>query len=237
LRYLLQFEFSTCQCVRSHYRNLRIPMNASRWIEDALKIESSDLDIHKEESFQTSSKILNSKTLGEGSYQTSPENFNSKIPGGGSYQTSPENLNPRITEECFQTSPVNSTPVDCEEGSNQTSLRNTTPSYSKESKEKNSLILSKNINFLRVGIPKKDNYNQSNTSHVTIKELIRRMQLYLPNIKTFYKKKNKPSFKILASTQAQSQEIIEKFMRKHKSKRKREKSNDKQKIFCTDVLY
>jgi len=72
---------------------------------------------------------------------------------------------------------------------------------------------------------KKDNYNQSNTSHVTIKELIKRMQLYRPNIKTFYKKKNKPSSKILASTQAQSQEVIKKFMRKRKSKRK-EESND-----------
>jgi len=35
-------------------------------------------------------------------------------------------------------------------------------------------------------MPKKDNYNQNNTSHVTIKEFIKRMQLYRPNIKTFY---------------------------------------------------
>jgi len=60
-----------------------------------------DLDIHKEEIFQTSSKILDLKILGGGSCQTSPENFNS-----------------RITEIRFQTSLVNSTPVDCEEGSN-----------------------------------------------------------------------------------------------------------------------
>jgi len=39
---------------------------------------NSDLDIHKEESFQTSSKILDPKIPGGGSYQTSPENF--KVP-------------------------------------------------------------------------------------------------------------------------------------------------------------
>jgi len=55
------------------------------------------------------------------------------------------------------------------------------------------------------------------------------MQLYRPNIKTFYKKENKPSSKILASTQVQSQEMIEKFMRKRKSKHKEEKSNDNMK--------
>jgi len=44
------------------------------------------------------------------------------------------------------------------------------------------------------------------------------MQSYRPNIKIFYK--NKPSSKIFASTHVQSQEIIEKFMRKRKSKRK-----------------
>jgi len=40
----------------------------------------------------------------------------------------------------------------------------------------------------------------------------KRILLYRLNIKTLYKKKNKPSSKILASTQVQSQEIIEKFM-------------------------
>jgi len=60
-------------------------------------------------------------------------------------------------------------------------------------------------------MPKKENCNQNNIFHVTIKELIERMQLYRPSIKIFYKKKNKPSPKILASTQIQSQEIIEKF--------------------------
>jgi len=73
---------------------------------------------------------------------------------------------------------------------------------------------------------KKNNYNENNTSHVTIKELIKRMQIYRPNIKTFYKKKSKPSSKTLASTQAQSQEMIEKFMRKRKSKHKEEKLNN-----------
>jgi len=47
--------------------------------------KNSNLDIHKEESFQISSKILDSKIPGEGSYQTSPENFNTKILGEGSY--------------------------------------------------------------------------------------------------------------------------------------------------------
>jgi len=85
-------------------------------------------------------------------------------------------------------------------------------------------------------MPKKDNYNQDNTSHITIKELIKRIQLYRPNIKTIYKKKNKPSSKILASTQVQSQEIIEKFMCKRKSKRKEEESNDNMKDI-SNILY
>jgi len=69
----------------------------------------------------------------------------------------------RITEECSQTSLVNS--IDCEEGSNQTSLRNTTSFYSKESKRKNSLILLENIKFPKVGMPKKDNYNQNDITN------------------------------------------------------------------------
>jgi len=40
------------------------------------------------------------------------------------------------------------------------------------------------------------------------------VQIYRPNIKTFYKKKNKPSLKILASAQTQFQEMIKKFMQK-----------------------
>jgi len=46
------------------------------------------------------------------------------------------------------------------------------------------------------------------------------VQIHCLNIKIFYKKKNKPSSKSLASTQIQSQEIIEKLMRKQKSKHK-----------------
>jgi len=45
--------------------------------------KNSNLDIHQEGGFQTFSKILDSKILGEGSYQISPDNLN----------------NPRITEE------------------------------------------------------------------------------------------------------------------------------------------
>jgi len=51
----------------------------------------------------------------------------------------------------------------------------TTLSYSKESKGKNSLISLENIKFPKVGMLKKDNYEQNNTSHVTIEELIKRM--------------------------------------------------------------
>jgi len=43
---------------------------------------------------------------------------------------------------------------------------------------KKNLIFLKNVKFLRVRMPTKDNYNQNNTSHITIKELIKRMQLY-----------------------------------------------------------
>jgi len=43
--------------------------------------KNSSLDIHKEKSFQTFSKILDSKIPGGGSYQTSPENFNQNYRG------------------------------------------------------------------------------------------------------------------------------------------------------------
>ena len=52
------------------------------------------------------------------------------------------------------------------------------------------------------------------TSHVTIDELLERMQSYNPHMNVRNSKKNKPSSKILASTQNQSQEMIDKFMRK-----------------------
>jgi len=48
------------------------------------------------------------------------------------------------------------------------------------------------------------------------------VQIYRPNIKTFYKKKNKSSSKILACTQIQFQEIIKKFMRKQKEHKETE---------------
>jgi len=35
-----------------------------------------------------------------------------------------------------------------------------------------------NYNYNMVGMPTKDNYNQNNISHITIKDLIKRMQLY-----------------------------------------------------------
>jgi len=53
-----------------------------------------------------------------------------------------------------------------------------------------------------------------------IKNFIKKVQIHRPNIKIFNKKKNKPSSKILAFTQIRSQEMIEKFMRKRKSKYK-----------------
>jgi len=180
-----------------------------------------NLDTHRE-SFQTPSEVPDSKIIGEGSYQTSPENLqNFQILGGGNYQTSPENLNNhRITEKSFQTSFVNSTPVDCnEDSSNKTSLRDTTLSYLKESEKKNSSSPFKGIKFPRVGMLTENNHN---TSHITIEELMKRIQLYNPNIKSSHisKKKNKPSSKIFASIQIKSQEMLEKFMRKRKSKHK-----------------
>jgi len=67
-------------------------------------------------------------------------------------------------------------------------------------------------------MPTENNYNRNNISHITIEELIKRTQLYNPNIKTSHisKKKNKPSLKVLASMQIKSQEMLEKFMRKRK---------------------
>ena len=106
--------------------------------------KNSIINIHREEDFYISFKVLNSKIPREGSYQTFLENpNNSKIPRGGSYQISPENPNNfKIPEEgSYQTSPGNpsnnfriseesfpislsiSTPVDCKEGSYQTSIR------------------------------------------------------------------------------------------------------------------
>ncbi|KYN29284.1 hypothetical protein ALC57_01287 [Trachymyrmex cornetzi] len=130
-------------------------------------------------------------------------------------------------QESFRTPLVNSTPVGCKKGSNQTLLCNATQFNEKESKEKSSTL---EIKLPRIGISAKNDIHKNNSSHVTIDELIKRTQSYNPYLKVRNSKANKPSSKILASTQAQSQEIIEKFMRKRKSKRKEkteeELSND-----------
>jgi len=87
-------------------------------------------------------------------------------------------------------------------------------------------------------MPTRNNYN---TSHITIEELIKRIQLYNPNIKTSYisKKKNKPSSKDFASIQIKSQEMLEKFMHKRKSKHKekirQELQNEVRTTFRTNV--
>jgi len=58
---------------------------------------------------------------------------------------------------------------------------------------------------------------------------MKKIQLRNANVKSSYncEKKNNLSSKILASIQIQSQEIIEKFMRKCKSKQKEKAENDK----------
>ncbi|KYN43243.1 hypothetical protein ALC56_02305 [Trachymyrmex septentrionalis] len=133
-------------------------------------------------------------------------------------------------EEGSRTSMVNSTPMDCEEGSNQTYLRNTTQSYLQKLKGKDTLT-SKEIKFSRIGISTDDN---NEISHVTLEELIKGIQLRNSNIKSPYncKKKNNPSSKILASTRVQSQEIIEKFIRKRKSKREKRADKDNVPLEC-----
>lgn len=155
----------------------------------------------------------------------------------------PENLsNHRIAEGSFQTSLVYPTPVDCEEGSNQTSLRNTTEFCLREQENKSSLTSLKKIKFPRIGIPIQSAIKENNTSPVTFEELIRRVKLYNPNMKKILRK-NKPSSKILAFSHAQSQEMLERSMRKRKSKRKEEKKptpfNDiiLQITFHMNVLY
>jgi len=97
--------------------------------------------------------------------------------------------------------------------------------YSNESKRKNSLILLENIKFPKIGMLKKDNYNQNNTPHITIKELIKKYYIVLI-LKPSTKRKINCLLKFSHSRKIQSQEIIEKFMRKRKSKRKEEESND-----------
>jgi len=64
--------------------------------------------------------------------------------------------------------------------------------------------------------------NNYNTSHITIKELIKKIQLHKPNNKTSHisKRRNKPSSNVFASIQIKSQEMLEKFMRKRTSKHK-----------------
>ena len=161
-------------------------------------------NIHRGEYFYISSepKILESKILGEGSYQTSPEELN----------------NSGIAEKNFHTSLLNSTPVDCKEVNNQTSLCIATQFSQKELKAKSSTL--EKIKLLRVGIPAKNYNHQKDSSHITIDELLERMQSCKPHINVRNSKENKPSSKILASTQNQSQEMIDKFMRKRKSKHK-----------------
>ncbi|KYN09077.1 hypothetical protein ALC57_18815, partial [Trachymyrmex cornetzi] len=174
------------------------------------------------EDFQTFTETLDSKIHGGGSYQTPHENlYDPRILEESSHtslvNSTPEDLyDPRILEESFRTSLVNSTP--CEEGSNQTSLRHATHVYLEESKEKDLLILPEKIKSSKDGTSR-DNNNQ--TSHVIKEEITKSVQLCKSNVKSFdnCEKKNEPSSKIPASTQVRSQEVIEKFMHKRKSKR------------------
>ena len=83
---------------------------------------------------------------------------------------------------------------------------------SKRTKGKDSTL--EKIKLPRVGIPAKNYNHQKDSSHITIDELLERMQSCKPHINVRNSKENKPSSKILASTQNQSQEMIDKFMRK-----------------------
>ncbi|XP_036141910.1 uncharacterized protein LOC118646187 [Monomorium pharaonis] len=198
-----------------------------------------DPKIHEGGDFQTFLGLpRDPEILGGGSYQTSPVLIDDpEILGGGSYQTPRKSINNSeilkgkeyqiplknydTIKEDLQNSIMYSS-VDCKEGSNQTSLCNTTRFFLKESKTKSSLVYLKKLKFTRIGINIKNKYNKNNNSHIAIEELIRRTKFY--NARKLYdsKKKNKPLSKILVSMQVQSQKIIEKFMRRRKSKHKEE---------------
>ena len=83
--------------------------------------------------------------------------------------------------------------------------------YQRKPKEKSSTL--KKIKLAKVGIPAKNDNHQNDSSHITIDELLERMQSCNAYINVHNSKGNKPSSKILASTQNQSQEMINKFMR------------------------
>jgi len=82
--------------------------------------------------------------------------------------------------------------VDCKEVNNQISLCNAIQFYQAEPKEKSSTL--KKFKLPRIGMPAKNNNLQNDSSHVTINELLERMQSYNPYINS---KGNKPSSKIL----------------------------------------
>ncbi|XP_067209984.1 repetitive organellar protein-like [Linepithema humile] len=172
--------------------------------EGRIKTPPNNSKILREENLQTSplnNLLSNSKIFDQRSYRTSPPN--PKIPGGGSYQTSPEN----------------SSPVVCEEGSNQTSLRNLT----QNSKGRRSISFLEDIKFPKVGALIKDTEDKRiENSYITIRELLNKIQHYNPNImnNNKIKNKNKPSLKVIALSQIKTQETIDKFMRKRKSKHK-----------------
>ncbi|KAM0730323.1 Retrovirus-related Pol polyprotein from transposon 17.6 [Formica fusca] len=203
------------------------------------KIKNKEMIKNKNE--RKNKELNDSKIFGEGNYQTSPENLiNPTIPGGGNYQTSPKNLinlktleernyqssqegnNSRISEGNFQTLSENPSSVDCEEENYQTSLRISAKSHSKKGR---SPLSSLDIKFPKVGLFKEENDNELKTSHVTIKDLLEEAQKYNLKIKNSnlrnMKNKNKPSSKILISLLNKSQEILEKFMRNHKTRYKR----------------
>lgn len=85
-----------------------------------------------------------------------------------------------------------------------------------------------NITFPKIGLSTKNNVdNDSETSHVTIKDLFREAQKYnlnIKNIKNF--QKSNPSSKLSTTLFNKSQEIIDKFMRKQKSKHKEKQQSD-----------
>jgi len=112
-------------------------------------------------------------------------------------------------------------------GNYQIPLRNSTQPYSTKG---SNLLSSLDIKLLKIRLFTKNNDNESDTSHITIKNFLKESERYNSNIKSL-QRKNKPSSKIFTFLLNKSQEIINNFMQQRKSKH-----NEKQQDNIRNVL-
>jgi len=191
---------------KNHQHNLAIEEISDENNKEILNQRKNRKEIKNKNNYEKKNKELNSNSLGEANYQTSSEETNS-----------------RTSEGNFETSTENPSSVNCEGGSYQTSLHNSTPSYFKKESNSSSPL---DIEFPEIELFSKNNDNELEISLKNLFEEVQKQTRKNKKLKPKGLQRNKPSSKISTSLLNKSQEIIDKFMRKRKSKHKENRQPD-----------